>query len=75
MLDLNKDKYLKIAKDQSFDKSITALHADIDRLEYEILEMPVVTGPAKQPLKCPLKWNDLEEFRKFSIELWDTTLA
>ena len=63
---LNKEKYLIIHKNQGLHAAISALHEDMELLEFECFEGPNGYSPEL--------YEDLKHFRTFSRELWDIEL-
>lgn len=66
MLKLDKEKYIQLARNRGLNAALTALHLDTERWEYEAFE-------GDQGWK-PEMWNELNEVRKFSRELWKLAL-
>ncbi len=67
MLKLDREKYIRIAKTQGLSAAVTALHKEMGAVEYETFE-------GKDGYQ-PKLWEELEEIRTFSRELWDIALA
>lgn len=63
---LDKEKFLKILKEQGPASAITALHYEKEKIEVETFEGP-------QGYQREL-WVFLEEVRNFSVELWSRAL-
>ena len=62
---LNKEKYLRILQTEGLNAAVTQLHQDMWALEFVCFEG--VKGYQ------PQIFEDLKEYRKFSVELWDKT--
>ena len=66
MFKLDREKYLEIFKNQGINAALTVLHHDKERYEQETFE----GANGYQPQM----WEDLIQFRNFSLELWDISL-
>jgi hypothetical protein len=64
--ELNRDKYLKIYRSEGLHSAITALHEEMRQIEFETFEGPDGYQPEL--------FKKLEEFRRFSTELWDSRM-
>ena len=60
---LDRQKYLKILENEGLNSALTTLHQDMWSLEFECFE--------GQQGYQPKVFEDLKEWRKFSLELWD----
>ena len=63
MLILNKEKYLRIARDRGVHAALTELHRDTNEWELETFE--------GEKGWQPQLWESLKSVRDFSRELWD----
>lgn len=59
---LNKEKYLSIAKTRGHSSALTELHLDMEKLEQKCNEGPNGFQPEL--------FEDLKNYREFSLELW-----
>lgn len=66
MLPFDREKYLQIAKTQGVNAALTALHIDVERMEYQTFE--------GQDGWKPEDWQKLHSVRDFSRELWQMDL-
>ena len=64
--DFSREKYLTILKNEGLNQALTALHLDIERLEFETFE-------GREGWK-PELFETLKQIRQFSRELWDSQL-
>jgi hypothetical protein len=63
---IDREKYLRIAQSEGVSAALTRLHKDVEVWEHEAFE-------GKQGWQ-PAMWQELENVRAFSRELWDLTL-
>lgn len=61
---IDKQKYLAIVRSEGLQQALTALHHDLERLEHQCFESPDGYHPEI--------WKQIEAYRTFSMELWDT---
>ncbi len=66
MLQIDREKYLQIARTHGAQVALTELHRDIERWEFESFE----GEKGYQPQMI----DDLEKVREFSREIWQTAL-
>jgi hypothetical protein len=66
MIQLDREKYIRILRSEGVNAALTALHADTDFMELETFEGEKGFQPEM--------WNDLEKVRNFSRELWQVAL-
>ena len=64
---LNKEKYLQIAKTESVQAALTALHRDTEHWEWDTFE-------GEEGYK-PDQFEALKDVRAFSRELWEMAVA
>jgi hypothetical protein len=62
----DREKYLTILKANGLSAALTALHVDIERLEFETFE-------GREGWR-PELFEELKQIRQFSRELWDSKL-
>jgi len=62
----DRQKYLNILKSDGLSAALTALHLDIERIEFETFE-------GREGWK-PELFEELKQIRIFSRELWDSQL-
>jgi hypothetical protein len=67
VLKIDREKYLKIARSQGAQAAITQLHRDTEKWEYQTFEGLQGYQPAM--------FEDLNEVRDFSRELWELALS
>lgn len=67
MIQIDKSKYLEIARTSGVNAALTALHQDTNVWEIETFEGDQGYSPEM--------WKDLEEVRNFSRELWEIALG
>jgi hypothetical protein len=63
----NREKYLAILQAEGISSALTALHRDIERIEFESFE-------GEQGWR-PELFDELKQIRAFSREIWDEHLA
>lgn len=63
----NREKYLAILQAEGISAALTALHRDIERIEFESFE-------GEQGWR-PELFEELKQIRAFSREIWDEHLA
>ena len=61
-LSFEREKYIRIAKEEGAQVAITRLHHDLEKIEQECFE--------GRDGYNPKVWEQLKEFRNFSRELW-----
>ena len=66
MMNIDREKYLKILKAQGLSAALTALHRDTEKLEFEAFEGRDGYQPAMVEY--------LEGVREFSRDLWRTSV-
>jgi hypothetical protein len=66
MLQFDRDKYIRILRSEGLNAALTRLHLDTERLELETFE--------GEKGYQPDMWNDLDQVRGFSRELWQIAL-
>ena len=64
---LDRQKYVSILKSEGISAALTALHRDIERVEFETFE-------GREGWK-PELFEELKQIRGWSRELWDIHLA
>ena len=67
MYQLDKEKYLRLAKSDGLSAAITQLHLDSNDMEFETFEGTKGYQPEL--------FEYMKEVRKFSVELWDSQLS
>ena len=67
MSQVDKEKYLDIAKQQGLQTAVNLLHHELWQLEQECFDTPNGYQPEV--------WKKLNELRLFSRELWDLKLV
>ena len=66
MIQFDREKYIRIMRSEGVNAALTALHLDTERLELETFE--------GEKGYQPEMWNDLNQIRDFSRELWKIAL-
>lgn len=66
MLQFDREKYIRMMRSEGVNAALTALHLDTERLELETFE--------GEKGYQPEMWNDLNQIRDFSRELWKIAL-
>ncbi len=66
MAGFDRQKYIELLHSQGLATALSELHHDKEKLEIETFE-------GREGYQRKL-WNDLEEVRNFSLELWDMGL-
>jgi hypothetical protein len=67
MLQLDREKYLRVLRSEGVNAALTLLHLDTEKWELETFE--------GEKGYQPEMWNDLEQVRNFSRELWAIALS